>query len=318
MQEIYAKIERNTPLTREDALTMLETELDSPHYYRLLALAGDYSHRQFDGRGRVFAQIGLDAQPCPAACKFCSLAQGCFAEKDATRKSDNEIAALARSLVAEGAQELFLMTTAAFDQQEFLRIGRMVRPLLPPEMPMVANVGDFDAAYAVRLREAGFTGVYHICRLGEGVDTEVTVARRVATLDAIQAAGLELYYCVEPIGPEHTNEQLAEEIFRTQGYNVGVMAVMRRTAVPGSALYSRGEIPAHRLALICAVTTLCARPRRAMGVHEPELLSLMAGANQIYAETGVNPRDTHLETQRSRGFSVARARKLLQEAGWQT
>ena len=31
---------------------------------------------------------------------------------------------------------------------------------------------------------------------------------RIDTLDAIKKAGLELYYCVEPIGPEHTNAEI--------------------------------------------------------------------------------------------------------------
>ena len=107
------------------------------------------------------------------------------------------------------------MTTVEFPQERFLEYGRAVRAVLPENIRLVANVGDFDEVYARRLRDAGFTGVYHICRLGEGIDTGATVEARVRTMDAVKAAGLELYYCVEPIGPEHTNEQLAEEMQQT-------------------------------------------------------------------------------------------------------
>ena len=208
------------------------------------------------------------------------------------------------------------MTTVEFPQERFLEYGRAVRAVLPENIRLVANVGDFDEVYARRLRDAGFTGVYHICRLGEGIDTGATVEARVRTMDAVKAAGLELYYCVEPIGPEHTNEQLAEEMIRPRQYPVGVMAVMKRTAVPGTALAARGEISAARLAQICAAATLAMRPQRAMCVHEPDELCLMAGANQLYAECGANPRDTETETSKGRGVSVADARAMLRKAEW--
>lgn len=52
-----------------------------------------------------------------------------------------------------------------------------------------------------------------------------------------------------------------------------------------------------------------------MCVHEPDELCLMAGANQIYAECGVNPRDNSLETRLNRGFSTEQARALLAKNG---
>ena len=36
---------------------------------------------------------------------------------------------------------------------------------------MVANIGDFGLDTALKLKEVGFTGVYHINRLREGEDT---------------------------------------------------------------------------------------------------------------------------------------------------
>ena len=97
----------------------------------------------------------------------------------------------------------------------------------------------------------------------------------------------------------------------------GRSASMKRIAVPGTPLGSQGEISAAQLAKICAVTTLTARPPRAMCVHEPDELCLMAGANQIYAECGVNPRDNSLETRLNRGFSTEQARALLQKTEWE-
>ena len=105
-------------------------------------------------------------------------------------------------------------------------------------------------------------------------------------------------------------------MLRVREYPVGVMAVMKRVAVPGTPLANRGEVSAARLAQICAVTTLTAHPERAMCVHEPDELCLMAGANQLYAEVGINPRDLEKETAKGRGFSVQEVKKMLWNTHW--
>lgn len=316
LEAIFKKIDLGVDLDKQDAVELLGIETGSKAYYDLLWRSNAYSRSAFSGAGRVFAQIGLDAQPCKVNCKFCSLARDAFGKKPIYEATLDETLEKAKGLVDAGAQELFLMTTANYDKEQFLAYGATVKAILPDDMHFVANVGDFDAAYAARLRETGFTGVYHICRLGEGTDTEAPLADRIATLDAIKAAGLEVYYCVEPIGAEHTPEELVDEMFRAKDYSVTVMAVMKRICVPGTPLFDRGEISAATLAKICAVATLCVRPKRAMGVHEPDELCLMAGANQIYAEVGVNPRDTTNHTEQVRGFSVEDAWKLLGKADW--
>ncbi|MEG2842579.1 MAG: radical SAM protein [Ruthenibacterium sp.] len=314
--EILTRAQAGAPLTKEDACTLLSIPVGSKSYYDLLYAANIYSRTAFAAHGIVFAQIGLDAQSCPVNCKFCSLSQEMRCHLAPEIKSIEDTITEAKSLVESGITDLFLMTTAVFSQAEFLNYGRAVRAVMPQTMRMVANVGDFDLDYALQLKAAGFTGVYHICRLREGVDTCAAPETRLRTMNAVRDAGLELYYCVEPIGPEHCNEELADEMLRIRDYPVNVMAVMKRIAVPGTALAHSGEISAARLAQICAVTTLVSRPKRAMGVHEPDELCLMAGANQIYAECGCNPRDLAKDTKNGRGFSTADARALLAKAEW--
>ncbi len=317
LNTILAKAEAGGTLTREDAVRLLAIENGSQAYYTLLGIANRDARTRFSGRGKIFAQIGIEASPCPANCAFCSLAKDVFAEQNSFVLPIGDAEKTADQLVADGVDELFLMTTANYSREDFLRYGAAIKKHLPDDMRFVANVGDFDEAYAQRLKQVGFTGVYHIRRLGEGVDTQLDPAQRIATLDAVKQAGLELYYCVEPIGPEHTPEEIVDEIFRATEYPVEVMAVMKRVCVPGTKLYARGEISAAELAKICAITELCVRPKRAMGVHEPDELCLMAGANQIYAEVSVNPRDRSLQTEQSRGASIARTKQLLGTAEWQ-
>ncbi len=316
ISDILHKFTAGETLAREDLLSLLGIHVGSEAYYRLLAAANAYSRQTFLGKGIVFGQIGLDNQPCRVNCKFCSLAAAVRGSEPCMIRSLEETRERAQALIDAGIQDLFLMTTAEFDPEMFLDYCGAVRRQMPQGMRLVANVGDFDLEYAKKLKAAGVTGAYHICRLGEGEDTRATPEQRTKTLDAIRDGGLELYYCVEPIGPEHTDEQLVTEMLRTREYPVGVMAVMKRTAVPGTPLADRGEISAARLAQICAVATLAMRPKRAMGVHEPDELCLMAGANQIYAESGTNPRDTAEDTSKSRGYSVEEALSLLRKAEW--
>lgn len=58
-------------------------------------------------------------------------------------------------------------------------------------------------------------------------------------MDNALEADLELYTCLEPIGPEHTPQMLVDNMFIGIERGIYQHAAMRRVAVPGSAA---GEI----------------------------------------------------------------------------
>jgi biotin synthase len=96
-------------------------------------------------------------------------------------------------------------------------------------------------------------------------------------------------------------------------------AAMRRVAVPGSPLAARGQITEHRLAQVTAVVALAALncpTTQNIAVHEPNLIGLPSGANVVYAETAINPRDTAADTSGNRGLDMNACRRLLYEAGF--
>jgi biotin synthase len=316
MKEIFDKIALNEELNREEVIKLLSLNTTGEEYYRLLYLARKYSEETFNKRGYVFAQIGINAEPCSVGCNFCSMAAGHYVLPDRWRKSADEVVEGVRQLVAQLANDIFLMTTADYPTEKFIEIGKAVRPHIPSGIKLVANIGDFDSATALSLKEAGFTGAYHIVRMREGVDTGVSTARRVETLDAIRDAGLELYYCVEPVGPEHTPEEIATEIFRAKDYRIDAMAAMRRTPVDGTPLCHNGTISTPELCKIAAIAMLVVRPRRSMNVHEVTEMSLLVGINQLYAEAGANPRDTDDNTENNRGFNTAALRRMLENSGY--
>lgn len=301
-------------LDRQEAVELLKIKNCSEDYYKLISLANNMTRSEFNNRGFIFAQIGLNAQPCSVNCKFCSMGKDHYAMDSTGKKDMATVLFEAKALIDGGIDDLFLMTTADYPVNEFLDVAREVKKILPGGIRLVANIGDFDLKTAAKLKEAGFTGVYHIHRLREGIDTNAKPEARIKTLDAVKEAGLELYYCVEPIGPEHSYEEMADEMLRAREYNVGVMAVMRRIPVMGTPLYKHGQISSVELSKIAAVARLVTRPKRAMNAHETIQTGLICGVNQLYAEVGANPRDSISETEKSRGLSVEDIKQLFIDA----
>ena len=220
----------------------------------------------------------------------------------------------AKAVAGEDIEALFLMTTADYDKDKFIAIGQTVRNVIPQSIQLVANIGDFNSIYANKLKTAGFSGVYHIVRLREGVDTNISRDVRIATLDAAKEAGLELYYCIEPIGREHTYEEITDEMLRARDYGVNVMAVMARVSVNEKQYKEKDTVTELELTKIAAVTRIVTNPQKAMNVHEAKKMPLLAGVNQLYAEYGMNPRDTSSKTEASRGFNTAFVKKMLLDA----
>lgn len=318
LKEIFSKADADEDLTKEDALELLSINNQSEDFYALIQKANELSRKEYGQRGYVFAQIGMNSAPCTGNCKFCSLGRDNFVAEEKSEKTIEEILQQAKWTVEENADALFLMTTADYSIEKFLETAREVKKLLLDEMMFIANIGDFNEDTAVRLKEAGFTGVYHIVRMNEGIDTDLPVEKRIATLDAIKKAGLELIYCVEPIGPEHTYSQIADEMLRARDYEVNVMACMKRVGVPGTPLFEKGEITDLELTKIAACARLVTRPKMSMNVHEPKEMALLAGVNQLYAEVGMNPRDVSAETGDGRGFSIKNVRDMLAQAEYVT
>lgn len=315
-RDLLLAARKGKPLDKNDVITLLNVDHNSDEFYELLATANFLSRTEYNNKGLVFAQIGINAEPCSANCKFCSMGQDHYSLPVTGKKNIGEILAELDLLITNGINDFFLMTTADYPVNDFMDIGKVIKKRLPDKIRFVANIGDFDYETAISLKKIGFTGVYHIHRLREGMDTSLKPESRINTLNAVRDAGLELYYCVEPIGPEHSYDELATEMIRARDYEVKVMAVMRRTPVKGTPLYEKGQITALELTKIAAVARLVTRPQRAMNAHEVTQMTLLAGVNQLYAEYGANPRDTEVQTEMNRGFSVAKAWNMLWEAGY--
>jgi biotin synthase len=151
--------------------------------------------------------------------------------------------------------------------------------------------------------------------MGEGRDTRIDPQVRLDTVRAAREAGLLIGTCVEPIGPEHSIEEIAEKILIGREIDPCYSGAMRRINIPGSELERYGMISEYRLAFLVSVVRL-AMGRDLIGncTHVPNLFGAVAGANLFWAEVGANPRDTEAETSKGRGMDVKSCMEIFKEA----
>jgi len=308
-----------TAPSREECRHLLSVHETSPDARMLMAVADQVSRKKFGNEAILLGQIGVETAPCPGECDFCAFnrSRGQTATEALTVDA---IQQKARDFTAGGdLYALFLMTMHDWDLARLEQAVVASRAAIPNHTRLVVNVGDFGLERAKRLKDLGVSGAYHVLRLREGTDSQLRPDARLRTIDAVREAGLDFYYCVEPIGPEHTPDELVEQMFVGVERGSFQHAAMRRVAIPGSKLHAKGQITNLRLAQVTAVValaTLNVRETTNIAVHEPNLLGRVAGANAIYAETGANPRDTLKDTAEGRGLDVSAARRMLHEAGF--
>lgn len=273
------------------------------------------SRQLTDDRAEVHAQFALNRAPCPKNCAFCSFAAANGVFYEPMELTVQEAVDSALQLEQSGANAVYIMTTDNYDFGKFIEISVEVRRHLKQETVFIANTGDRTLQEALCMQQAGFDGVYHALRLREGKDTAIDPAKRIASLEAFREAGLPVGTCVEPIGPEHTNEEIAEMILFTAGLNPAYSGAARRIVIPGTSLARHGMISELRMAQIVAVTRL-AMPQTTIGncTHEPCVIGAAAGATLFWAEIGANPRDTQDKTEQGRGAIVQQCRDFFADA----
>jgi biotin synthase len=307
-----------TPPSREDCVYLLGFGESTPEATFARGAANDIARQKTGNTGVLFGQVGLELYPCEADCKFCAFGKSHTGFKDRITLDDDTIRQKVRDFTKDGDLFcLWLMTMDKYDLNYYINALTIARETAPPQTLLYTNIGDTDYDTFVKLKDAGADGVYHVIRLGEGKYTTIDPKRRQETIDNARRAGLMLQDCLEPIGTEHTPEELVDHIFKTIASGFDTAGVMKRTPVPGTMFTD--EISNARMAQIVAVNALAVTaldPYPWLPVHEADYISLVSGANSICAETGVNPRDVEADTSRGRGLDVTACRSMLWQAGF--
>jgi biotin synthase len=317
IEELMKKSRSGDVLSREELVYLLGLKTDSVETYMVMAEANRLSKELSDGKAEVHAQFAINLAVCNCDCLFCSFAKINSIFSENIELTWEQAVAYAQQFEDDGANAVFMMSTAQYPFDRFIEISQEVRKNMKPETTLIANIGDLSVKRAVKLKDAGFSGVYHALRLREGTDTGLSPEKRKKSINNFKEAGLEVGTCVEPVGPEHTNEELAEMIEFTASFNPAYSGAARRISIPGTAIAKRGIISEMRMAQIVAVTRL-GMPRSVMGTctHEPCTLGAISGANLFWAEVGANPRDIEEKTEEGRGETVHSCKSIFKESGW--
>jgi len=318
IKEILGKALDGTSLNRDDISSLFRIPLFSEESAMILAASRRKSESASKGLAEVHAQVGLNIAPCPKNCSFCSFAAKNKVFTGRVEISVDEAITKAKQFETDGANAVFVMSTADYPFKKFLDISREMKKSLRPETVLVANVGDFTREQAKHLKDAGFSGIYHAVRLGEGRDTTIAVNKRLTTFKNAREAGLSLGTCVEPVGNEHSVEELVEKTIITRDARPVYSGAARRIPIPGTSMAQYGIVSEAKMAHILAVVRLSLSSNVPGNcTHEPNVIGAAAGANLLWAEAGSNPRDTEKETEGKRGMTVKDCIRVLKEAEWQ-
>ncbi len=304
-----------TDLCEHEIAKLFAVEDLSEEAFAIQQAGRRFSEQLLKGKAEIHGQIGINIGLCPMDCKFCSFAVSNEVFDEAITLATEEAIVGVNSMEEQGANAIYIMSTANMAFEDFLTMSKAIKAGMKSNVPLVANTADFSLDEAKALVEAGFSGVYHVVRMGEGTFTRIPVERRIETIHNAQEAGLIVGMCVEPVGPEHTIDELVEKTLLTRDLGACFSGSMRRTTIPSSSLAAYGQVTYARMATIVAAVAL-ATGTSVPGncTHEPNELGVYAGANLVWAEVGSNPRDTEAET--VRGWTVDRCRELYHECNW--
>lgn len=318
IKKIVKKALKGIVLEFQEIKLLFEVPLFSYEWSMIQSASRQMCEKASNSLAEVHAQVGLDIAQCPRNCKFCSFAACNKVFKETHELSVEEVVKRSLEFENDGANAIYLMTTARYSFEKFIEVSHEVRKSLKPDTILVANIDDFSEKQAFKLKDAGFSGIYHAVRMGEGKDTKIPPEKRLRTIKNAKAAGLIIGTCVEPIGPEHTVDELVEKTIITREIKPAFSGAMRRIPIPGSEKERYGRLSEAKLAHIVAVVRLATGysiPGNC--THEPNVISISAGANLIWSESGSNPRDTEKNTEGKRGMTVKQCRELFKEAEWE-
>jgi biotin synthase len=314
-RNIIDKAADGEPITAEEIELLLKISPHTDQAGLVLGAADEINRAASNGVAEIHAQIGLNVAPCPMNCSFCAFAakNEVFAER--TELPVEQVIEMGLRAEREGANAIFIMATGDYPFSRFTEVSSELRDKLNPDTTMIANVGDFNAAQARRIKDAGYTGIYHAVRMGEGETTRIPPETRLRTVVAAQEAGLLVGTCVEPVGPEHGIDEIVEKTLIGRDMNPRFSGAMRRIPIPGSELERHGMLTEYEMAYLVAVVRLAmGRQVRGNCTHEPNILGASSGANLFWAEVGANPRDTEEETSAGRGLDVRTCVEMFKEA----
>jgi biotin synthase len=307
---------------KENLIGMLQRVRHPDQREKLYRQARAIVQKHLGNRGRIWAAIGLDEAPCKMNCKFCSFASQWTQFNEPCELCNEEVLDWAERFIRGGVDYLILRTSEQYPLERLLDLGRIISHRKPDHIRLVANTRLASDIQLAELREAGFYGIYKTIRLREGVDTAFEPAARLEQIKQARDRGLKVFALVEPVGLEHTDEEIADAILALRDdIRTSLIGAMARVPVEGSPLFCYGAVETQRLADITAVSILAFADNieniDIVCSHPPHVDILQAGASAVVVEVGAIPRDTKFSQTEWRGLNISEARNLLRQGGYE-
>lgn len=304
-------------LSKEKIIKLLEIPLNSEEDKLLREAAYEVAMKKCNKKAYIWSAVGADYAPCLMNCKFCSFGDKWGLIKKQVHYSTLEIVAKAKMFIENGAKYIVLRTTEFYSINKLLEIVKVLREEIKGDYEIIFNTGELDMTISNLMVESGVNGVYHACRIKEGIDTPFDPWDRKNTMHNVKRSGLKLISLVEPIGIEHTNEEIADNFLEILRYEAEISGAMARIPVPGTPLGNIEKISDSRIAQIIAVLRLSGgNVVKDICVHPATNEALKSGANIVVVETGAIPRDTNYEYDSWHGMDMKKAAELLKDCGY--
>lgn len=302
---------------KSDLLSLMNIDYDSKEADYMGAAAREVATKVVGNKGNVWSAIGVDYIPCSMNCNFCSFGEKWGVIENAHEWTPEEILDTAGKFITDGAHWVTLRTTQFYDKDRLRDIVRLIRKTYSGDYEIVINTGEFDLENAEKMKQSGVDVVYHSLRLGEGCDTAFDIQDRLDTLDAVHKSPLKHAFLVEPVGVEHTNEQIVDVFLTNMKYGAVLSGSMARVNIPGTPFADQPALPDRRLAQIVAMTRLGGGWQTPdICVHPPTQIALEWGANVMVVETGAVPREKDEPVGEWKRFGVKDAMMMFDKAGY--
>ena len=305
-------------LDRSEIIDLLKIDTFSDEGVYLRNKANEASHILTNNKAYLWGAIGVDYAPCVANCKFCSFGASWGLIEKENSYSIQAILPKIKEFVDNQVHFIVLRTTQYYSLETLTGYVQTIRKEISGDYEIVINVGEFDVQMANRLHENGVNGVYHAIRLREGIDTHFDIEDRLSTLSAVKQSPLNLIHLVEPVGVEHSYEEIADRFLCSLEYGVYISGIMARVPVKGTPLGDLPQLSDEEIAKMIAVLRLSGgKMVQHICVHPASELAVQSGANVVVIETGAIPRDQKLAAGKWLNFDYHTAKNLFTKNGFE-
>ncbi len=279
-------------LSNAELIHLFNVPLFSEDYYHVMWARNVVNFEAAGGLAEVQTQLGLDANPCEIDCQFCSLGESNNHRSGDLNMPMDEVMAYVNVFMDNEVNVICLMATAGYNFSRYLDVVSAVRAEVGPDMPLMANIADFDLAQARELKAAGIGSIYHSLRMGEGIVNKAVPAARIKTMEAAKEAGILLGTGMEMIAPRWRDEDIAKTMQTQVDLEPHMIGAKARIWVADTPMPTDREFIKARHDLYSAAYRLLAT----------KAVPFCGGDNVRWSSVGYSPHDYSDHTERLGGY----------------